>query len=645
MSWTKRLLIILASLVAVIALGLVAILLWVNPNDYKDEISQVVKRQTGRELHLAGDLKLDVFPSIAIDVRQASLGNPPGFGAEPFVAIGRARLVMRLWPLLHKQFEVKRVVLEGLKLHLITDKSGRGNWEGLGGEEGAAKKAAPSEPSGAHATISGIEISDSEVVMEDRRDGSTRRLMGLNVKAGEIGSGRPVPVEAKLDLDSGAGTKSTAISFKTPGFEADLEAETLSVPEFSLGIGDMKLSGSVKGKKILSEREMAGGLKLAETSLRKTLEEFSGAPLKTRDEKAYTRVGFDTRFVLRPNRLELKDLTARLDETELKGSLSIASFDPLALAFDLKADQMNLDHYRAPEEKKKPGEKEKPAELPIEALRKLNARGSLNVGRAVFGGMTFEDVTLKLNAADGKVHVGPTQARLYGGSYRGDVDIDARSRDARLALDQHLKDIDFAQLFAAAFDSKRFSGRGSANIAVAGQGRTSDEVTRTLDGDIDFNVLDGALEGRDLWFELRRARALIKREAAPQGEGTGRTKFDVLKGSGKVVDGTMTTNDLALETPYLKVAGNGTVALPTQAIDLHFNATVYQVPPSGAGAEMADLKTAAAIPVRVTGTISDYKVRPDVEAALKGELKGKVEEKKEELKQKLQDKLKELIGG
>ena len=425
----------------------------------------------------------------------------------------------------------------------------------------------------------------------------------------------------------------------------DLDAQTLSVPEFALGYGAMDLSGSVTGARILSERELEGTLRLKETSLRSTLGEWNGTLLKTRDPNAFGRVGFDTKFALTRNTLQLSALKARLDETELTGSLGIADFATSALVFDLKADQLNIDHYRAPEVTATSAQVEKPAELPIAMLQSLNARGTLKVGRAIFNGMTLEDVTLKLSAADGQVRVGPTQARLYGGSFRGSVNIDTRGHDARFALDQHVSSIDFAKLLADAFDSKRFSGRGVANIALTGHGRTATEVTRTLAGDVDFNVTDGALEGHDLWFELRRARALIKREAAPEGEGSGRTKFDVLKGSGKFTDGTMRTDDLTMQTPFMKVDGKGTMAVPTQALDMHINATIYQVPPSGAGAEMSDLKTAAAIPVRVTGTISDYKVRPDLDAALKGAVEEKLDQKKNELKEKVRDKLRELLGG
>ena len=637
MPWIKRLLIIAVSLVALGAVVLVAVVLLVDPNDYKGKISQIAKEETGRELKLEGDLKLAVFPSVAIEVRKASLGNPPGFGAEPFVAIGEARLVMRLWPLLRKHFEVKRVELSGLRIHLITDKSGKGNWENMGGEE-QPKATAETQSSSATATISSIEISDSQVVMEDRRDGSTRRLEDLNVKTGQIGSGKPVPVKLGFNLDSGEGSKTTRIAFDSPGVGVDFDEETLDVPEFTLGFGELDLSGSVRGKKIVSARELAGTLKLKETSLRGTLESLTGTPLKTRDPKAFTRVGFESKFALDAKKFELTSFKGRLDDTVLGGSVAMGLGEESAIVFDLRADQLNIDRYRGPEEKLAPGQKAPPVELPLETLKKLNARGQLKIGRAEFSGMTLDDVTLNLTAADGNVRLGPTQAKLYGGSYRGTVSIDARGREAKVTLEQHLQNIDFAKLFAAAYDSKRFSGRGVANLAVTGHGRTSADIKRTLDGTMDFDVKDGALEGRDLWFELRRARALIKREAAPEGGDTGRTKFDVLQGTGKFADGTLTTDDLAMQTQFLKVNGKGTVALPTSAVDLHISTKIYQVPPSGAGSEMSDLKTAADIPVRVTGTVTDYKIRPDLEAAVKGEVK-------EKLKEKAREKLRELLGG
>src|SRR5882672_297129 len=638
MRWLKRLLVVFGGLVALLLILVVVVLVVVDPNDYKDDIARMVREETGRELKLQGDLKLSLFPSIALEVHDATLGNPPGFGAEPFVVIGEARLVVKVLPLLHETLDVTRLLLGGLKVHLVTDPSGHGNWEGMGGEDKpGATTGTSGESSGGSATISGIEIRNSEIVMDDRRDGSTRRFTDMNLKTGPLGSGDPVPVELSLKMDAGTGNAPTPISFKSPGIDLDLDADTLDVPVFELAYGDLALSGSVKGRKVLADHAFDGTLRLKETSLRDTLAALAGTPLRTRNPKAFSRVGFESNFALDSKRLALTNFKGRLDETELDGTLGVSDLDTLALAFDLKADKLNIDGYLAPEERAAAGKAEPPTALPLDTLKALRARGSLRVAHTEFSGMALEDLTLKLDAADGNVRLGPNQAKLYGGTYRGTVGVDARGKDAKVTLDQHLANIDFAKFLAAAYDSKRFSGRGLVNLAVAGHGRTDADIKRTLDGDLDFEVLDGAFEGHDLWFELRRARALIKREAAPGGQGSGRTKFDALKGSGKFVDGTLTTHDILMQTPFLKSNGEGTVSLPTSAVDIKVKTRVYQVPASGAGSEMADLKTAADIPVRVTGTLTDYKIRPVLDEAVKGEVR-------EKLKKKARDKLLELLG-
>jgi AsmA protein len=113
-----------------------------------------------------------------------------------------------------------------------------------------------------------------------------------------------------------------------------------------------------------------------------------------------------------------------------------------------------------------------------------------------------------------------------------------------------------------------------------------------------------------------------------------------------VDDGVLRNDDLTADMTYLKVKGKGTFGLASQAIDYRLVTEVYKLPTSEE-AQLADLK-AAEIPVTITGTLADMKVRPDVEGYLKARFKKKVDEKvdekKEELKKKLNDKLKGLLG-
>ena len=73
-----------------------------DANRYKAQISQLVKKNTGRDLQLNGDISLSVYPDIALNLGSASLSNAIGFGAKPFAQVKSAKVGVQLMPLLKK---------------------------------------------------------------------------------------------------------------------------------------------------------------------------------------------------------------------------------------------------------------------------------------------------------------------------------------------------------------------------------------------------------------------------------------------------------------------------------------------------------------------------------------------------------------
>src|SRR5580698_11467532 len=126
-------------IVALFGVALVVVWLTVDPNNFKPRIASIVKQSTGRELKLSGDIKLSVFPWVALELGPASLGNPPGFGDEPFLSFSHASVRVRLLPLLRQRLEIARVEVEGLDLRLRKNAAGRGNWQSAEPERSAAK--------------------------------------------------------------------------------------------------------------------------------------------------------------------------------------------------------------------------------------------------------------------------------------------------------------------------------------------------------------------------------------------------------------------------------------------------------------------------------------------------------------------------
>jgi AsmA protein len=207
--------------------------------------------------------------------------------------------------------------------------------------------------------------------------------------------------------------------------------------------------------------------------------------------------------------------------------------------------------------------------------------------------------------------------------------------------------MDVGALGKAALDTARISGHGDANAVVTGVGNTDADILRSLSGKIDFNVREGAFNGVDLWYELRRARALVQAQAVPARTGPEKTLFNTLSGSGNLDKGVLHNDDLSMETDYLRIHGKGTLDLGTKAVDYNLVATLYKLPPEGAGSELADLK-AADIPLTVRGSLDNLTVRPDLQelakAKVRQEVNKKLEEKQGELQKKLGDKLKDLFG-
>src|SRR4030088_2358398 len=99
------------ALLALVVVGAVTLLLFVDPNRYRGDIERVAKEHSARVLVIHGKLELKIFPWLALSVHDVQLSNPPGFGAQPntgrpFMTVQNASIGVKLLPLLGKRLEV-----------------------------------------------------------------------------------------------------------------------------------------------------------------------------------------------------------------------------------------------------------------------------------------------------------------------------------------------------------------------------------------------------------------------------------------------------------------------------------------------------------------------------------------------------------
>ena len=669
---------LIAAFVAVFALGAVFLLLFFDPNDFRDDIAEAVNKQTGRELLIEGDVSLAFFPWLAIEIGPTTLGNASGFGDKPFMEFDRAKLSIRLLPmLLRQEVAIGTAELEALTLNLQVNPQGGTNWDDLvAAEETAEAEGDAAADKGSAIEVSGVDVRDTTITYEDRQTGDTYVLSGMNMQLGRVSDdGQPVPangsflfdmqpagISGNIEMDTvlsfdaseglvvfdglkiegvveGVATSPTSLKFETDGIEVRTEDQVVTMQALDLTVLGIDIGADIEPFSYADAVEPVAAIRVDAFSPRSVMHLLDIEAPVTADPGALSSVLIEGKAAVKTNVVELSAVTMKLDDTTLKGTLSVPRSASGSYRFDLDADRIDLGRYMEPaDESVEVAESGAvPVEIPSDLIQPLNARGNLRVASASLGNIEFENVVLGLNTANGRMRLHPISAGLFGGSYNGDVRVDVAGAVPVLSLDEKIQGVNLADLTRAMFEQENVTGTISGGFNLTGRGNDTAAIQRSLDGNMSFELKDGTYEGTDIWYELRRARALLKGSAAPEPQLPPRTKFSSVTATGVVKEGVMRNDDLFAELPFMRLNGRGDVDLAAATVDYDLTARVLERPESlqDVSEEELDDFTEAVIPLKITGPLSSPSVKPDV---------GKLLQKRveEEVKDLLMDK---LLGG
>lgn len=265
-------LIAVGTLVGLFILLLVAIAVFVDPNDYKPLVVDLVKEKKQRTLTLDGDVELALFPKLGLKMGKASLSEHQG--TDEFASIDRIQLSVAWLPLLRNQLVVDHVAVEGLKAHLIRFADGTTNFDDLLKKEEEDKQQIQFD-------IDGVKVMDSYIRFDDRLAQRVVTLQSLQLKTGRLKDATPTDISAEFQLAVDKPAVDTQVNLKT-GLMFDLEKKHYAVDGLDLrakgqavGLADLELSLSGSASAQPGTRDVrAEGVKLAVSAKR------NGEPFK-----------------------------------------------------------------------------------------------------------------------------------------------------------------------------------------------------------------------------------------------------------------------------------------------------------------------------------------------------------------------------
>jgi len=430
----------------------------------------------------------------------------------------------------------------------------------------------------------------------------------------------------------------------------NLDKQTLSVSNLKLNGLGLDLKANINATQIIDKPAFNGDMAVTEFNLRKFMKQMKQEMPITADKKVLTKVALKTKFSGSTDSIEFKDIVLLLDDTNLKGYLAVKHFTQPTINFTIGIDNINADRYLPPPVKVKAGktakqktvDKAAPAapELPMETLRKLNAKGDLQIDKLVYSHLHLNNIKLGVNAKDGLIKLDPIAANLYQGKYQGSITLDARGKLLEVKQETQLSGVQIEPLLKDYTQSPESQLAGVANITarVSSKGADAIQLKNGLKGQVKFSVTEGILRGIDIRKTLEQAEVLLESKRLGTVKQGGETRFEQLMGTLNIKNGVVKNNDLLITAPGFKV--NGGVDKKDTLANLRnnsikYNLSVAVVEDSATRGEANYNIGGYAIPIRCRGSLDDLAsaCKPDY-----GKLLGVA------VKKGLLDKLGESIG-
>ncbi|MEF3108412.1 outer membrane assembly protein AsmA [Raoultella sp. WB_B2P2-3] len=593
----RRILTTLMILLAVVVAGLTALVLLVNPNDFRAYMVHKVAERSGYQLKLDGPLRWHVWPQLSILSGRMTLTAPGA--AEPVVRADNMRLDVALLPLISHQLQVKQVMLKGAVIQL-TPKT-----------EAVRDLNAPvvphdntlpqvSEDSGWSYDVRKLQVVDSvlffqhesgeQVTVRDIRlqmdqdqnhhatlDFSGRvnrdqRDLALSFSAEVQGGDYPHSLQAEI----------TQLNWQLRG--AELPANGIS------GQGSLQASWLEDQKKI-------GFDKLNLTANGSTI---SGSASVVLGEQA------DWKLNLHASTLNLDSL---LTHTEAAG--------------DSAASQQGQSQPR----QMRPVIADSDIQQDYDSLRGFSAHMALTADRLQWRGMNFTQVKSDITNQQGLLTINQLQGELDGGLISLPGTLDARKDTAEASFQPKLDNVEIGTILNAFNYSLNLTGKLSLAGDFSGQRIDADDFRRSWKGQAHLQMSDTRTEGLNFQQLVQQA---VERSTNVQAQENydNATHLDSMSSDLLLDKGEVTLKSLQGQSELMALTGQGGLNLLKEDCDMRFNVRVLGGW-KGEGKLIERLKQTA-IPLRIYGKWQSLSYSLQVDQILRKQLQ-------DEAKQRLND--------
>ena len=159
---TKKILIIVGAIVAVLLIVILILPSLIDANRFKPEIQTKLGTALGRNVQI-GNIKLSIF-SGGVVVDDVAISDDPAFSNSQFLAAKELTVGVHLIPLIFsKQLEVESITAKDPQVTLLRNSAGVWNYSSMGGASKSGTKPSSSASSAEAVSVGKIEITNGKI--------------------------------------------------------------------------------------------------------------------------------------------------------------------------------------------------------------------------------------------------------------------------------------------------------------------------------------------------------------------------------------------------------------------------------------------------------------------------------------------------
>ena len=565
----RRVLTTLMILLVVLVAGLSALVLLVNPNDFRAYMVRQVEARSGYELKLDGPLRWHVWPQLSILSGRMSLTAPGA--SQPLVSADNMRLDVALIPLFSHQLQVDQVMLKGAVIQLTPQTEAVRKADA---PVAPRENTLPDEPSdtGWSFDIGNLKVADSVLVFQHEGDEQVT-VRNINLKM-------------------------------------EQDANHIATVEFSGRVNrdqrDLNLSMNANVNASDYPHRLTADVQQLNWQL-------TGADLPT---AGITGQGTLQAVWHEENKqLELNALNLQANDSTLKGQASVSLAEKPKWVFDLQFDKLNLENLLPPQpnaaadgDVAQTGQSQAAKLRPVissnldqpdyNGLRGFTADILLKANSVRWRGIDFTDVSSQMFNHNGLLVISELSGKMGAGNMSLPGTLDVRKDVASAEFQPRLENIEIGAILKAFNYPIDLTGQLTLAGDFSGTKIDAEAFRRDWQGQAHVELKDTRMEGLNFQQLVQQAVERSSNVKAQENYDSA-TRLDNFTSELTLDNGKLSLDEMQGTSSLLSLTGEGKLDLVEETADTRFNVRVLSGW-EGEG-ELIDFLKETPIPLNVYG--------------------------------------------